>query len=332
MTLPPLVFRPIYKEKVWGGRALTELGRTLPGADDTSIGESWEIADLAVTSPTGGGGAAAHSVVAGGPLAGMGLRALMETRRDELLGPGAACDAFPLLVKYLDARRPLSVQVHPSAAYAETHPEARPKSEAWYVVRADPGAVIYKGLVPGTTRAQLARAVEEGRVPELLVAVPATPGDVHYLPSGICHALGRGILVAEVQTPSDTTFRLYDWGRTDRVLHIDEALDAVLLDPDEAAGQPSGDGAAEETPGGRALVRCEHFAIDEWVSQEGGERTVDPEGAEVWMVLEGAIDVDGEGGDAVSVRSGVTALLPASLASVRLRMAEGTRALRVTLP
>ena len=142
---------------------------------------------------------------------------------------------FPLLVKYLDAREHLSVQVHPSPDYAKSHEGAHLKTESWLILDADEGAMLYKGLKPGTSGADLQRAIESGTVPDLLIAEPAVVGQCHTLPSGTVHALGAGVLVAEVQTPSDTTFRVYDWakeyGRDGRELHIDQALECADLGP-----------------------------------------------------------------------------------------------------
>ena len=234
--LYPILFEPIYKEKVWGGRSLERLGRALPGDSATLVGESWEVADLASTSPSGGGGGAARSRVAHGPLAGRALHELIRDHGPALLGGVALTEegGFPLLVKYLDARQNLSIQVHPSRDYVARHAGAHLKSEAWYVVDAEPEAVIYKGVVAGTEPEDFAEAVRADSVGELMISVPALAGDCHYLPSGTCHALGAGVLVAEVQTPSDTTFRVYDWGRTDRELHIEAALECIDFGPVDA--------------------------------------------------------------------------------------------------
>lgn len=274
--LYPLRFEPIYKEKVWGGRAFEKLGRALPGSASTGVGESWEIADLATTSVSGGGGNAEYSVVAEGPLKGKSIRELMQTYGEALLGEGvkpADDGGFPLLIKFLDAKENLSVQVHPSPEYAAAHPDAHLKSEAWYIIDAEPGAVIYKGLAPGVTPEQLRAALvtntDEAVVP-LLNAIEVKPGDCHYLPSGTLHALGAGVLVAEVQTPSDTTFRVYDWGRTDRELHIEQAMACIDFEPLVAStSTPS----SYEDPLGRTRVvkaSCEFFKIEEVTSNHGG--------------------------------------------------------------
>jgi mannose-6-phosphate isomerase class I len=137
-------------------------------------------------------------------------------------------------VKLLHAREHLSVQVHPSPAYAATHPEAKLKAESWYVLDAEPGAELFLGLTPGTTAADAVALAREGRIADVLRRVPAIMGDCHTLPSGLVHALGAGVVVAEVQTASDTTYRLYDWtteyARAPRTLHLSESLVAMLPD------------------------------------------------------------------------------------------------------
>ncbi len=236
-TIPPhrapLLLEPILLEKVWGGRRLERLGKKLPPGKP--IGESWELADLPATSASGAGGSAARSTIASGPLKGTTLHDAMLAAGDDVLAPIARTPAgdFPLLIKFLDAAENLSVQVHPSPEYAAANPDAHLKTECWLILDAEPGSVIYKGVRPGVTRdefARLARAGDRGIV-DALLAVPAVRGECHNLPSGAVHALGAGVLVAEVQTPSDTTFRLYDWGRTGRELHVERALACADLAP-----------------------------------------------------------------------------------------------------
>lgn len=233
-----MAFQPLVFEKVWGGRRLARWGKSLPGTGN--YGESWEIADLSSTTPGGGGGAAVRTLIEGGAMHGRSLREVVQEFGEGLLGGVSATSTgeFPLLVKFLDAREHLSVQVHPSPTYAEAHPGAHLKTECWYVLEAEPlngtPPMIFTGLKPGVTREQVAgalsRGVGEGIVP-LLRSVEARVGDCHTLPSGTLHALGAGVLVAEVQTPSDTTFRVYDWtqeyGRAKRAMHIAEAMACI---------------------------------------------------------------------------------------------------------
>lgn len=229
----PLVLTPILKPKVWGGHALARFRKAV-GSE--AIGESWELADLDRTSASGGGGEAAHSVIANGAMAGKTIRDAMDAWGEQMLGKAERIGGgFPLLVKYLDAREHLSIQVHPSAAYAHAHPDAHLKTESWYVLEAKPGAVVYAGLKTGVDEAALRSAIENGTVPEIMRAHRAVPGECWTLESGTVHALGAGVVVAEVQTPSDTTFRVYDWareyGREGRELHIEQAIECASFAP-----------------------------------------------------------------------------------------------------
>lgn len=240
----PLVLEPIILPKVWGGRRLAEYGKRLP--PDQATGESWELADLHSTSASGGGGDSAHSKIVNGELAGKAIAEAINLWGEKMLGGARLSETggFPLLVKYLDAREHLSIQVHPSPAYAKAHRGAHLKTESWFILDATPDArgnpaVIYKGFNDGVTRADFKRAIREGTVPQIMRTELAIPGQCHTLPSGTVHALGAGVLVAEVQTPSDTTFRVYDWakeyGRQGRDLHIEQAIECASFEHPPAA-------------------------------------------------------------------------------------------------
>lgn len=333
MPLYPLLLEPIYKEKVWGGRSLERFGRRLPGGPETGVGESWELADLDATSPSGGGGEPARTRIRNGPLI---ERTLGEVADD--FGPLLTGDVrltpsgrVPILLKYLDARENLSVQVHPSEAYAAAHSRAHLKSEAWYVVDADEGAMIYKGIVEGTTREDLEAAIRDGTVPDLLVQVPARRGECHYLPSGTCHALGAGIFVAEVQTPSDTTFRVYDWGRTDRELHVEQALECIELGPVETGDLEPGTVTSRGDAVARELVACEHFTMREWTVLREGTLTFDTPQMVVLMVIRGDAELTwSEGVAPLRVGAGNTVLLPAALEATTLAAGTDLTLLEVT--
>jgi len=331
MTQPayPLLFEPIYKEKVWGGRAMLNLGRDLPPGD---IGESWELADLATTSASGGGGGVEYSAVANGPWQGQTFHDLLQAYGRTLLGdlPLNEFGQFPLLVKFLDAHADLSVQVHPSAAYAATHPDAFLKSEAWYILDRTPGSCIYKGIVQGTTPQQFREAIKDNTVEELMIKVPVEPGDCHYLPSGTCHALGAGVLAAEVQTPSDTTFRVYDWGRTGRELHIEEALACIDFGPPPEASTPThleGPYATIDR-----LVSCEYFRIDRVQVEAGMHEGLTHEQPRVWMILEGAGTISGDFGETVTLPKGRTVYLPPKLSNATLTADAAMTWLEVSFP
>ncbi|MGB1657689.1 MAG: type I phosphomannose isomerase catalytic subunit [Longimicrobiales bacterium] len=336
MPLYPLLLAPIYKEKVWGGRTLERFGRALPGGPETPIGESWELADLAATSPSGGGGEAAYSVIRNGPLM---KRTIGEVIRD--FGPVvtgsmtlAPDGSFPLLFKYLDARENLSVQVHPSEAYAADHPDAHLKSEAWYVVAADPGATIYRGVVEGTDPDRFRAAIEDGSVADLLNREPAEAGQCIYLPSGTVHALGAGVLVAEVQTASDTTFRVFDWGRTDRELHVDQAMACIEFAPVAEEAATPGEAAADGDWVTRPLVACEHFRMSEWNALSESMHTFASDELSVLMIIRGSATLSWgeETRRTLSVTAGDTVLLPAGLASVDVGAEEDLTLLEVTPP
>ncbi|MEM1330859.1 MAG: type I phosphomannose isomerase catalytic subunit [Planctomycetota bacterium] len=308
-----LPLRPILKEKVWGGRRLEAYGKRLPS--EGSFGESWELADLATTSASGGGGDAALSVVDRGPLEGVTLREAIAQWGDDLLGDAtlSAEGGFPLLVKLLDAREHLSVQAHPSPGYAEAHEGAHLKTECWFVLRADEGPrgeppVIYKGLKPGVGPEELRAAIAGGGVPEVLHAVPAAVGELHDVPSGTVHALGAGVLVAEVQTPSDTTYRLYDWneqyGRPQREMHLEQGVAAAVFeDPPAPSRAPSGDGLHE-------LVSNAFYRVS---LLRGAHEIASPMPV-VLMAIDGEAHVQTEGASE-SLAHGETALIPACLAS-----------------
>ena len=229
------------------------------------------------------------------------------------------------------------MQVHPSPEYAEKHEDAKLKSEAWYIVATEPGAEIYKGIAEGTTpddlRAALEKNTDEAVVP-LLESFEVTPGECHYLPSGTCHALGRGILVAEVQTPSDTTFRVYDWGREGRELHVEQAIECSHFGPAEASRFEPGTEVSGPTGSSvKRLVACEHFEIARHGAPAGFEDAAGSTSAGplALMLLEGELTLTG-GGETLACSAGDTLLLPAALTDGRLSVTADATWLEVTFP
>lgn len=225
--LHPLQFKPILKERIWGGRALA-LKRGTTGQKTEGqpmIGESWEISGVSGDV----------SVVGAGFLKGNNLQELIEVYMGELVGDKVFHrfgHEFPLLIKYIDAQDRLSVQVHPDDELSARRHSAYGKTEMWYILDCEPGAELLIGLKPGTTKETYMKAVADGTVGELLNAVPVKPGDCYFIPAGTVHAIGKGILVAEVQQTSDVTYRVFDWNRTDgegrpRELHTELAVDAI---------------------------------------------------------------------------------------------------------
>ncbi|MEM0983761.1 MAG: type I phosphomannose isomerase catalytic subunit [Planctomycetota bacterium] len=332
-TIGPLVFEPILKEKVWGATRLAKYGKRLDAGK--LYGESWEIADLATTSTSGGGGGAALSVVADGPHAGKTINELVRTLGRDLLGDArpfenASGPAFPLLIKYLDAGQHLSVQVHPSPAYAAAHPDAHLKTESWVVLEAEPATlpsgetidpVIYAGINPGVDAPTFAQAARDGTVERLLMKHPARVGDCWTLPSGTCHALGAGVLVAEVQTPSDTTFRVYDWAaeyeRSGRELHLEQAVECIDFERAEPIEPRSGEGVVAET---------EFYAIETIGLERGEERALRADTMSVLMCTSGGGAVLGRG-----FAKGETVMIAArEAAGVSLRADEPSTLIAVT--
>ncbi|HKJ56182.1 MAG TPA: type I phosphomannose isomerase catalytic subunit [Nitriliruptoraceae bacterium] len=281
----PLRLAPVLVPKPWGGRRLADIGRDLPS--DGTWGESWDVSDL---DPAATALADPASKVIGGAHDGLRLEDLIATAAGDLLGSSTAFDGrFPLLVKTLDARQHLSVQVHPSSRYVITDPSVNLKSESWVVVGARPGAGMWLGLDPDVTPEELRRSAGHAAMTELLRWIPAEVGAAHHLPAGLVHALGAGVMVVEVQTPSDTTFRLYDWTdeyhREPRQLHLAEGRHAMELewelnlDPQETV--PHHDGVT--------IVDTDAYRIDRHVVTP--DRAHDSSGgwARVLVVLDGEV-------------------------------------------
>jgi mannose-6-phosphate isomerase len=322
----PLHLTPLLVPKPWGARRLERFGRSLP--PETPIGESWEVADLA------GAGAseleATSTLVATGPFAGSTLADLIRIDPQALLGAAEPVDGrFPLLVKLLDVQQPLSVQVHPSAAYVERHPDAAVKTESWVVLDADPEARIHLGWAEGITLDDVRGALGTPQLISLMHQVPAEVGTVHHLPAGTIHTVGGGVLLAEVQTPSDTTFRLYDWteelGRPPRTLHLEEGMEALALAQDDAAGPGS-----PASAGGVALpLTTPHYRLDEGHLDVEEALEVAPGTLRVLMVVEGEVDGDGF---AWPVAAGASVVLPAAWSGRLRARAETTRWLEATVP
>jgi mannose-6-phosphate isomerase len=318
----PLTFEPILVPKPWGGRRLERFNHVLPPAENA--GESWEIADLdpaavsSVSDPT--------TRVSEGSLQGRSLRDLIALNRDALLGEATDHDGrFPLLIKLLDAREHLSVQVHPPAAYAVDDPSIEEKTESWIVLDAEPGAELMVGTTNGTTRQDVVEAIGTPDIVALLRRVPAVTGSVHHIPAGTIHALGAGVLVAEVQTPSDSTYRLYDWtaeyGRAPRSIHTDEAARCL-----ELAWPPPDPGPIAEPASTGTLVQTPHYVVRRHVLGVDDQRDVAPGIVRVVLITEGVLEVEGF---AKLRRRGQVLLLPAAW-SGRLRARTACRYLDVT--
>ena len=279
-----LRFEPLYQERVWGGRALeSAFGRTLP--PDQPIGESWEIVDRPE----------AESVVRTGSLAGKSLRAVIEKHGADVMGPKwPVSRPFPILVKWLDCRERLSLQVHPPAAVA-AELKGEPKTENWYIAHTAADARLIVGLKQGVTRPQFERAIADHTVESCVHDFRVAAGDSILVHSGQVHAIGAGNLILEIQQNSDTTYRVYDWGRVGldgkpRKLHIAESLRSIDwedFEPTPVRGAPTSGGIAE----------CPEFTIRR-VVLGAGERSSIAAGQQprLLSVVSGTVRCNADGG------------------------------------
>lgn len=309
----PLLLDPVYRRYLWGGRRFaTALGRDLPPGDD--FAESWELVDRPGSD---------QSVVAAGPLAGRTLGDLVRGHGRDLLGRHAPLAAFPLLFKFLDACRNLSVQVHPDdARAARLMPPDRGKTEAWYVVDAEPGSRIYAGLAPGVGQADLAAAIRAGTCADVLHSFEARSGDCIFIPAGTVHAIGAGLLVAEIQQSSDVTYRLFDWNRTGpdgkpRPLHVEAGVEAVTRFGPVAPVQPE----ATNDPAVKRLVTSEFFLFDE-VRPAGPWEIGGDDACHFLAVLEGTLTF-ADCWQLPPATRGRTILLPATIGRQTLHITPG---------
>jgi mannose-6-phosphate isomerase len=310
MTLYPLTFTPLFKERVWGGRNIERLyHKKLPGA--APIGESWEISDRPGDV----------SVIANGPLAGRDLRWLMENHAADLLGAKAAKTArFPLLIKILDAQDKLSLQVHPPASKAAAM-GGEPKTEMWYVAEATPDADLFVGLKRGVTRQEFEKKIKEGGVAECFHRIPVKKGDVMFLPSGRVHALGAGNVIFEIQQNSDTTYRVDDWGRVGldgkpRELHVAQSLESIDFNDFEPRLVSSiySKNAAMKV---RVLVDDPLFRVDACLVNRGGRFHLSSEGLQIVGLIKGDMEIS-HGENVLELKAGQFAMLPACLGRVTI--------------
>jgi mannose-6-phosphate isomerase len=304
VMLYPLSFKPILMERVWGGRRLGELyDKALP--PDVPIGESWEVTDR----PEG------VSEILNGPYAGKDLRWLMENHRDQLLGEAKDYDGrFPLLIKILDSRQKLSLQVHPPVHKA-AELKGEPKTEMWYVADATPEADIFVGLKPGVTPEQFEAKINDGTVADCFYQQGVKQGDVMFLPSGRVHALGAGSVIFEIQQNSNTTYRVFDWNRVGldgqpRDLHIPEAMASIDFEDFEPPMVTTEFTGTEVRK--RMIVNDPLFTVENWKIAAGASATPADGNCQVVALLTGSADVTDEV-TTVSLEPGQFCILPASL-------------------
>ena len=324
--LYPLRFEPIYQYRLWGGRRLSGLlSAPLPG--DGPIGEAWVLSDRDDH----------RSLVANGPLKGQSLAQLLEHSPADMLGDRAPrFRRFPLLLKFLDAREMLSVQVHPSDTDKALLPAGESgKTEAWVVLEAGPESRIYAGLKPGATIENLRQALADGTVANRLACFTPKPGDGVFLPAGTVHTLGGDIVVFEVQQNSDVTFRLYDWGHVDantgqpRALQVEQAL--ACIDLAEHVAGPVAAVVESTAPVRRErLFQCEQFGLWRLSGQS-------PFAVGVPGVLRVIVCIEGEGqiehdGSTYPVATGEVWLLPAVVGECPFQPGGAVTLLEIALP
>ncbi len=310
MNLYPLKFKPIFKERIWGGTKLqTVYGKDLGGKEN--IGESWELSSVEGDV----------SVVANGELEGNSLEELIEIYMDEVVGEKVFDKfgkEFPLLIKFLDANADLSVQVHPNDELAEQKHHAYGKTEMWYVIDDQENPTVINGFNQDTNREEVERKIENNTITDLLNVDAVKKGEAVFMPSGRIHALCKGSFVAEIQQTSDITYRVYDYDRKDkdgnkRDLHIDHALDALdyskvelpVIKPEEQLNTPV------------ELASCEYFTTNVLEFDASVEKDYMPIDSFVILIgIEGEMVVGESNGKAETLKAGEVILLPAALKNV----------------
>ncbi|HNX53701.1 MAG TPA: class I mannose-6-phosphate isomerase [Pontiellaceae bacterium] len=294
-TLYPLRFNPVYKDYIWGGSRIPKLyNRDLP---DGIYAESWEIS----THPDG------TTQIANGPLAGKTLRDLLPEHKTALLGTGIKGDDFPLLIKLIDSREILSVQVHPNNTNAAAV-NGEPKTEMWYFLEGDGTAQIYCGLKPGIGKTEFLNALENKTFFSILKTIPAQKGEAVFVPGGCVHSIGVGCLILEIQQNSNTTYRIYDWDRVDasgkgRELHIDKALKVINWnDTSDPLCKISG----------TTIQKCDFFRLDRFELKAAEDFPMDGKSFHALFIAEGSGTIAWNGGQE-KLSPGQSWLVPAAL-------------------
>ena len=302
-------FQPILKSTIWGGEKIVPYKHI--ASDQKQVGESWELSGVK----------GSESVVAGGPEAGTTLPGLIARHGAALLGKANAerfGQEFPLLIKFIDARQDLSIQVHPNDALAWERHKSKGKTEMWYVVDADEGARLRSGFAKQVTPAQYEASVEDNTITDLLAEYEIHPGDLFFLPAGRVHSIGAGAFIAEIQQTSDITYRIYDFNRKDangntRELHTElakGAIDYTVLPDYRTHYEPAQDTRVE-------LVSCPYFTTSLYDLTR--PETLDLASLDSFVLaifIEGRVTLTDDSGAAVPVHQGETVLIPASARSL----------------
>lgn len=322
-SLYPLKFEPILKDKIWGGTRLrTMLYKEI--SDANCCGESWEVSGLVGD----------ESMIINGFLAENNLNELLEIYMTELVGEKNYEKyglGFPLLIKFIDAQDNLSVQVHPNDELAQRKYGQSGKTEMWHVIASEPGSGLYVGFNKTVSKAQFEEAIANGTVEEVLQFYPVQPGDTFMIPAGTVHAIGKGVLLAEIQQPSDITFRVFDWNRVNdegnsRELHVQEALEAIGFDHQTDNFKVEYQPQLNKTV---RLVRSQYFntSLLEF-DQPLNKSFVEIDSFVIYMCLDGQILL-AYGDERERLETGEVVLIPAEMEEVQLLPARKSKVLEV---
>ena len=302
--LYPLKFQPILKDKIWGGQKLQQLLHK--STSSTKAGESWEISDVEGDT----------SIVANGPLKGTSLKTLMDTYTSDLMGAKNFRQfgkKFPLLIKFIDAKQDLSVQLHPNDELAKARHNSFGKTEMWYVVQADPASNLIVGFNQEMTPELYVKHLEDKTLQSILNFDAVKAGDTYFIEVGRIHAIGAGVLLAEIQQTSDITYRVYDWDRVDadgneRELHNDIALEAFDFDmPDNFRVQ-----YAPKSNVSTELVSCPYFTTNVLEVTETISKQNTQDSFVIYMCVEGKANLEVDG-IVTEFSMGETVLIPACI-------------------
>ncbi|MDF3128773.1 class I mannose-6-phosphate isomerase [Kiritimatiellaeota bacterium B1221] len=321
----PLRFHPVYQPYIWGGEKLrSRLGRT--DTPEGIVAESWEI-----SSREDGMG-----VVSEGVHSGKTFQALLKEDAGGLLGRRVKKDDFPLLIKVLDAAKTLSVQVHPNDETAAKF-GGEAKTETWYILEADPGACVYCGIQNGVSPEQFRAAIADNTLEPLLKKIPVKAGDAIFVPGGRVHAIASGCLLLEVQQNSNTTYRIYDWGRVDaqgqgRQLHIDQALQVSIFEEEGSALTPAKPLSPLAGLPREQIMISPYFLLEKLSLDCQASLPGNPESFQVLFAIDGDLEVS-SGGEAVKVPAGSSVLIPAAAPATDVKALSGAmHFMRITQP
>ena len=318
----PLKFEPILKERIWGGKKLNEVLNKK--TEKENIGESWELSDVKGDV----------SVVANGKYKGKSLKFLIDTYKSALLGKKVHKrfgKKFPLLIKFIDAKEALSIQLHPNDALAKERHDSFGKTEMWYVMQADKAANLIVGFKKDSNKEEYLKHLENKSLLEILNVDDVDKGDVYFIPTGRIHAIGAGVLLAEIQQTSDVTYRIYDWDRKDdqgngRELHTELALDAI----DYAAIDHYKTDYKSEPNKSKNIVDCQYFTTN--IIDLNGSIAVDNTDKDsfvIYMAVEGKVTFNYNDDKEITLIKGETLLMPACLTQFRLKSEEKSEILEV---